>query len=85
MKCALLGIEQEVVNGACRAVELPWVFKLVQTSAGDAGSAGWWAVLVLMGLLFLDPEMRARPRRASRLCVIRPHGAAFDHAGPPMR
>ncbi|MEL7100570.1 MAG: TRAP transporter fused permease subunit [Pseudomonadota bacterium] len=58
---ALLGIEREVVNGACRAVDLPWAFKLVQNSAGDAGSAGWWAVILVSILLFLDREMRRSP------------------------
>ncbi|MEO0938026.1 MAG: TRAP transporter fused permease subunit [Pseudomonadota bacterium] len=57
---ALLGIEREVFNGACRATDLPWVFQLVQNSAGDAGSAGWWAVILVAGLLFLDRNMRLR-------------------------
>ena len=43
--------------------KLPWLFGIIQNSAGDAGSAGWWAVMLLMVLLFLDPEMRARPRK----------------------
>ena len=42
---------------------MPWMFGIIQNSAGDAGSAGWWAVMLLMILLFVDPEMRARPRR----------------------
>ena len=32
-------------------------------SAGDAGSAGWFAVVLLMGLLFLDPEVRTKPKK----------------------
>mgnify|MGYP001824370719 FL=1 len=60
---ALLGIETVVSGDQCRAVELPWLLKLVQNSAGDAGSAGWWAVFLLIGLLFLDKEFRAKPSK----------------------
>ncbi len=59
----LLGIETAYQDGACRAVNLPWLMLLLQNSAGDAGSAGWWAVMLLMVLLFLDRDMRARPQR----------------------
>lgn len=59
----LLGVETMVENGTCRAGELPWVLQLVQNSAGDAGSAGWWAVFILCFLLFLDPETRGRPSK----------------------
>ena len=48
-------------NGACRVQSLPWFLQLVQNAAGDAGSAGWWAVFVLCFALFLDPEVRAKP------------------------
>jgi TRAP transporter 4TM/12TM fusion protein len=57
----LFGVAHEIVGGVCRATDLPWLFQLVQNSAGDAGSAGWWSVLLLTGLLFLDPKVRARP------------------------
>ncbi|MEM7210487.1 MAG: TRAP transporter large permease subunit [Pseudomonadota bacterium] len=57
----LLGVTQENVGGRCIASDLPWGLQLVQNSVGDAGSAGWWAVALLSVLLFLDPEMRAKP------------------------
>jgi TRAP-type uncharacterized transport system fused permease subunit len=60
---ALLGVTQDFDNGACLARDLPWLFRLVQNSAGDAGSAGWWATALLAGLLFLDRDFRARPSR----------------------
>ncbi len=60
---SVFGVQTVVENGTCRATDLPWFFQLLQSSAGDAGSAGWWAVFLLCFLLFLDPEMRARPRK----------------------
>jgi TRAP transporter 4TM/12TM fusion protein len=42
---------------------LPWFLKLFQNAAGDPDSAGFWAVVVLLILLFLDPEIRKQPRR----------------------
>jgi len=60
----LLGLERVFYeSGACQVQDLPWALKLVQNAAGDAGSAGWWAVVVLLGALFLDPEVRARPAK----------------------
>lgn len=59
----LLGIEQTVSASGCIARDLPWLLQLIQNAAGDVGGAGWWAVLLLMGLLFFDPEMRAKPRK----------------------
>ncbi|MGE0315824.1 MAG: TRAP transporter fused permease subunit [Lautropia sp.] len=58
-----LGVERVIEAGACRAQDLPFVFKLVQNSVGDASAAGWWSMLLLAGLLFLDADMRAKPRR----------------------
>ncbi len=59
-----LGAERTFTNdGACQVHHLPWILQLVQNAAGDAGSAGWWAVFVLCFALFLDPEMRARPKK----------------------
>jgi TRAP transporter 4TM/12TM fusion protein len=60
---ALMGIETVVLDGACRASDLPWLFKLVQNSAGDAGSAGWWAAALLILLFFLDKDIRSRPSK----------------------
>jgi TRAP-type uncharacterized transport system fused permease subunit len=45
---------------------LPWLLVLFQNAAGDPDSAGFWAVFVLVILLFLDPEIRARPQRVLR-------------------
>lgn len=60
----VLGVERVFFEGgACRAETLPWFLKLVQNAAGDAGSAGWWAVIFLCFALFLDPEMRAKPSK----------------------
>ena len=50
-------------GGACQVQSLPWLLKLVQNAAGDAGSAGWWAVIALCFALFLDPQVRARPSK----------------------
>ncbi|MEM7472906.1 MAG: TRAP transporter fused permease subunit [Pseudomonadota bacterium] len=60
----LLGAERIFTEGGgCRVQSLSWGLQLVQNAAGDAGSAGWWAVVVLCFVLFLDPEMRAKPSK----------------------
>ena len=59
---SLLGSQTTITNGACLATDLPWFLELVQNSAGDAGSAGWWAVMLLCVLLFLDRSMRKKPK-----------------------
>ena len=59
----LFGINQIIENGSCRAENLPWLFKLFQNSAGDAGSAGWWATALLTILFFLDKSIRATPSK----------------------
>lgn len=56
-----LGAERIFTETGCRVTSLPWGLQLLQNAAGDAGSAGWFAVILLMGLLFLDPEVRAKP------------------------
>ncbi|MFV0382650.1 TRAP transporter large permease subunit [Paracoccus sp. (in: a-proteobacteria)] len=50
-------------DGLCRAQSLSWLQQAFRNAAGDVGSAGWWAVALLLVLLFLDPQVRARPRR----------------------
>lgn len=60
---SIFGVQNVIENGACRATDLPWFFELMQNSAGDAGSAGWWAVILLCFLLFLDKDMRKHPKR----------------------
>jgi TRAP transporter 4TM/12TM fusion protein len=42
---------------------LPWLLGVYQNAAGSPGSAGFWAVIMLVGLLFLDPEIRKAPRK----------------------
>ena len=42
---------------------LPWILKLFQNAAGDPDSAGFWAVVLLLSLLFLDEEVRKAPRK----------------------
>ncbi|WP_346891811.1 TRAP transporter fused permease subunit [uncultured Roseibium sp.] len=60
---SLVGIDTIVQNGTCRATHLPWLFLLVQNSAGDAGSAGWWATALLAVLFFLDKDIRKQPSK----------------------
>lgn len=54
---------ETVINGVgnCQVISLPWFFEAVRNSAGDAGSAGWWAAALLMVLFFLDKEIRQQP------------------------
>ncbi len=59
----VLGAERLITENGCRVESLGWFQQAVQNAAGSAGAAGWWAVLLLMGLLFLDPEVRATPRK----------------------
>ncbi|RMF36652.1 MAG: TRAP transporter fused permease subunit [Alphaproteobacteria bacterium] len=59
----ILGAERVIDGDGCRIVSLSWFQRLLQNSVGDAGSAGWWAVLLLMALLFVDPGLRRRPRK----------------------
>lgn len=59
----LFGAERVFTDGECEVVSLSWFLRLVQNSVGDAGSAGWWAVAFLVCLLFLDPEVRSKPRK----------------------
>ncbi|TDK41129.1 TRAP transporter fused permease subunit [Antarcticimicrobium luteum] len=55
------GVTQIVTENGCRAETLPWLLELFQNSAGDAGSAGWWAMALLVALFFLDAEIRKSP------------------------
>ena len=60
---SLFGVQTVMQNGSCHAGDLPWFLQVVQNSAGDAGSAGWWAVILLCFLLFLDRDVRKHPKR----------------------
>ena len=56
-----LGAERSLSDGVCKVTSLSWFQQTVQNAAGDAGSAGWWAVILLLALLFVDPDVRAKP------------------------
>jgi len=58
-----MGVQTSGEGASCIATDLPWFLELLQNSAGDAGSAGWWAVFLLCFLLFLDKDMRKKPSR----------------------
>ncbi|MEP4247941.1 TRAP transporter permease [Tateyamaria sp.] len=59
----LLG-NKDVVSAGWLSNFLPnFVTRTIVNSTGDATSAGWWAVVVLLPLLFLDPETRAKPSK----------------------
>ena len=57
------GVEKLPGATSCTADQLPWFFKVIQNSAGDAGSSGWWACILLLLLLFLDPKIRSQPSK----------------------
>ena len=59
----LLGAERSFVDGVCQVQSLSWIQVAIQNAAGAAGAAGWWAVMLLLALLFLDPEVRAKPMK----------------------
>ncbi|WP_299726578.1 TRAP transporter fused permease subunit [uncultured Tateyamaria sp.] len=57
----VLGADRTFSDAGCQVQSLSWFLQAVQNSSGSAGSAGWWAVMLLLGLLFFDPDIRARP------------------------
>ena len=59
----MLGAVVDQTGDVCRIISLPWIIQLLQNAAGDASAAGWWAVMLLMGLMFMDREFRAHPRK----------------------
>ena len=59
----VLGAERSFANGVCSVQSLSWLQQAIQNAAGDAGSAGWWAVMLLIVLLFVDPEVRKTPAK----------------------
>ena len=59
----LLGAERVFTEAGCQVQSLSWFQQAVQNAAGSAGAAGWWAVMLLLVLLFVDPEVRAKPRK----------------------
>ncbi len=59
----LLGNKDAAAGSALAMVVPGFVTQIVVNATGDAVSAGWWAVVVLLPLLFLDPATRARPSK----------------------
>jgi TRAP transporter 4TM/12TM fusion protein len=57
----LLGDKGAAASGPLAAILPAGVTQTVVNATGDAVSAGWWAVAVLVPLLFLDRGTRARP------------------------
>lgn len=60
---SLLGGVFEVNGDTCKVISMPWIVELFQNAAGDASAAGWWAVALLLILMFLDRELRAHPKK----------------------
>ena len=59
----LLGNKDVISSGFVASVLPAFVTQTLVNATGDAVSAGWWAVAVLVPLLFLDPETRAKPSK----------------------
>lgn len=61
----LLGNKDEVGSGVLRTFlgTDTFILETIINSTGDAVSAGWWGVAVLVPLLFLDAETRAKPSK----------------------
>ena len=57
----LLGAEAAMQGDRCVVTSLPWIMKIFQNAAGDAGATGWWAAAFVLVLLFLDEEFRKQP------------------------
>ena len=58
-----LGAVVEVNRDVCKVESMPWIIELFQNAAGDASAAGWWAVALLLVLMFLDKALRAQPKK----------------------
>ncbi len=59
----LLGNKDVISTGFVASILPSFLTQLLVNATGDAVSAGWWAVVVLLPLLFLDPETRAKPSK----------------------
>ncbi|MFK7835962.1 MAG: TRAP transporter permease [Sulfitobacter sp.] len=59
----MLGADAAMQGERCVVTSLPWVLQIFQNAAGDAGATGWWAAALVLVLLFLDQDFRARPRK----------------------
>lgn len=58
-----LGTEVIMNGNTCSVVSMPWLVELFQNAAGDASAAGWWAVFLLVFLMFLDRDFRSNPKK----------------------
>ncbi len=59
----LLGNKDAISTGWLSQILPTGLTKTIVNATGDAVSAGWWAVVALLPLLFLDPETRAKPSK----------------------
>jgi TRAP transporter 4TM/12TM fusion protein len=59
----VFGVDAVPQGERCLVESLPWLLQVYQNAAGDAGATGWWAAALVMVLLFLDRDFRARPRK----------------------
>jgi len=59
----MLGSVVQMNGGVCEVTSMPWIVELLQNTAGDAGAAGWWAVMLLLLLMFIDRDFRTKPSK----------------------
>ncbi len=59
----LFGADAVLQGERCSVKSLPWILQIYQNAAGDPGATGWWAAALVLVLLFLDEDFRARPRK----------------------
>jgi len=59
----LLGNKDAFAQSTLASLLPDGMSQTITNSTGDAISAGWWAVIVLVPLLFLDPDTRAKPSK----------------------
>ena len=59
----LFGSVATMNSGVCEVTSMPWIVQFFQNIAGDAGSAGWLAVALLLLLMFIDRDFRAKPSK----------------------
>jgi len=59
----LLGNKDDIGGGLLAMILPEGVIRTITNSTGDAVSAGWWAVAILIPLLLLDPKTRAKPSK----------------------
>jgi TRAP-type uncharacterized transport system fused permease subunit len=58
----ILGADAFMQGERCVVNSLPALVQAFQNAAGDAGATGWWATILVIALMFLDKDVRARPR-----------------------